>query len=405
MSSHDGRHLMAGLTLKFIHSERMDMASNNGRVNKAASAVGLEVTKQYNWSVLWSFHTAWDQPLTIKRKRETTDGGKGQYVINHIPGTIRLASKSHLPSFMKSVGIASTTPITYLMPEDIDNFSSAVAKNGIFDQHGLPVWLLKKKTHRGVRALTNASREYLANEKQMMVQRRVHPLLLRGLRRSFDIGIYVLVSSIKPLRVYVFEKALVRICEKEYPTSAAGFDDPATFVISKYTPIWQLPFFYPDLAKCEQSAACALRRALDSQGHSGAGLFKEMEGVVMKLLGQMQPSSIAGARRMEFAPEAMFELFRFDFMVDSSARPILTEVNFSPNLVGAHPEDERTKDELLRDTLRIVTRRLQMPMPKSATAEEVGASELSVLGSFRKMEIPNNERNEHPHEQMPEILR
>ena len=27
MSSHDGRHLMAGLTLKFIHSERMDMAS------------------------------------------------------------------------------------------------------------------------------------------------------------------------------------------------------------------------------------------------------------------------------------------------------------------------------------------------------------------------------------------
>ena len=83
----------------------------------------------------------------------------------------------------------------------------------------------------------------------------------------------------------------------------------------------------------------------------------------------------------------------------------MTEVNFSPNLVGAHPEDERTKDELLRDTLRIVTRRLQMPMPKSATAEEVGASELSVLGSFRKMEIPNNERNEHPHEQMPEILR
>ena len=50
-----------------------------------------------------------------------------------------------------------------------------------------------------------------------------------------------------------------------------------------------------------------------------------------------------------------FELFRFDFMVDEAARPLLTEVNLSPNMVPAHPEDGRVKAALLKDALRLVS--------------------------------------------------
>ena len=393
---------LAAFSLKFLGHERDDLVSNNARVKMSATAAGMPVTPGHDWSLIWTFHTAWDSPNVIKRKRELPDRGKGRMLINHIPGTLRMASKAHLPAFMRSAGIPNTTPPTYQLPEEMDKFMGALSKSGLYDQHGFPVWLLKKKTHRGVRALTNGTRAYLTAERHMMVQRRVHPLLFRGLRRSFDIGLYVLVSSIEPLRAYVYEKALVRVCEAEYPTSASDFSNEATFVISKYTPIWNLPFFAADLAKCDNSAVCALRRKLDEQGHNSAALFGEMKAVIMKLLAQLQPSSVAGAKRMDFAPETLFELFRFDFMVDAVARPSLTEVNFSPNLAGTHPEDERTKDGLVQDTLRIVTRRLQLP--PSATAEEIAAAEVAVAGHFRKMDIQGLGREELPHERMAEIL-
>ena len=37
---------------------------------------------------------------------------------------------------------------------------------------------------------------------EAIVQERVKPLLLRGLGRSFDVGLYVLVSSAHPLRAW-----------------------------------------------------------------------------------------------------------------------------------------------------------------------------------------------------------
>ena len=72
------------------------------------------------------------------------------------------------------------------------------------------------------------------------------------------------------LRVYAFDRALVRTCERAFPKTAHAFrTDPAAFVINHYTPIWELPFFADALRHCDNSAACALRRALDAQGHDG----------------------------------------------------------------------------------------------------------------------------------------
>ena len=92
------------------------------------------------------------------------------------------------------------------------------AARGAVDAAGWPNWLSKAKTHRGVRALRSADASSLAALGAALVQERVRPLLLPSLRRAFDIGLYVVVSSVRPLRVYAHDVALVRFCEAEYPT-------------------------------------------------------------------------------------------------------------------------------------------------------------------------------------------
>ena len=49
----------------------------------------------------------------------------------------------------------------------------------------------------------------------MIVQEYINnPMLINGLK--FDIRIYVLMTSIEPLRLYIFEDGLVRFATKSY---------------------------------------------------------------------------------------------------------------------------------------------------------------------------------------------
>lgn len=60
--------------------------------------------------------------------------------------------------------------------------------------------------------------------------------------RKFDIGIYVIMTSVNPLRVYTFNTdVLLRFCAKKYlPFNSSDLD---SYVVGDdYTPIWEVFF-------------------------------------------------------------------------------------------------------------------------------------------------------------------
>lgn len=348
------------------HSLRiLESGSHLSPIRDAAREAKFSVGADENWDILWSFRTPWDAPLYKARVKK--NWSRPPTLVNHLPGTLKLASKAHLPKFVREAGLANDTPVSYLLPEQLDELTSALSQSPLTDPAGLPLWLLKSKQHRGVRVLVNRSRAGLAAQAPAIVQRRVRPLILKGLGRMFDIGLYVLVSQIKPLRVYAFDRALVRVCDLPFPRSHAEFvATPGSYVIKHYSPVWTLPFFRASLKACDRSASCALKRKLRAQGHDADALWRRMEGVAASLLADLRPTVGTAMSRQGLAPGEAFELFRFDFLVDESSRPILTEVNLSPNMVAAHPEDGAVKRSLLTQLMRIVTVRLPPPRPAAS---------------------------------------
>lgn len=345
-------------------------------VRAAANELGIPAsTGGDDWEVLWSYRTPWSADA-LKARAATR--ARRRTLVNHMPGTLRIASKAHLPQLARAAGLGAAIPTSFNLPEDSAAAWRAVSTQGVRDGAGFPVWLLKSKQHRGVRALLNASAAGLNASEPAIVQRRVRPLLLRGLPHAFDIGLYVLVASVRPLRVYAYERALVRFCEAPFPRDPATFvARPSSFVINHYTPIWELPFFASALRACESSAVCALRRELSAQGHDADELWHSMQRIAGSLLRALEPHIATGLQHVRLHEREVFELFRFDFLVDETARPVLTEVNLSPNLVAAHVEDGRVKAALLRDTLRIVTRQ-----PRAAAPDK------ALLGGFVPIELP-----------------
>lgn len=62
--------------------------------------------------------------------------------------------------------------------------------------------------------------------------------------RKFDIGLYVTMTSVNPLRVYVLDEVLLRFCAHDYyPFNATDLD---SYVVGDdYTPVWEVSIDAP----------------------------------------------------------------------------------------------------------------------------------------------------------------
>lgn len=123
------------------------------------------------------------------------------------------------------------------MPQDEQAFRIAYAKNQeeprihhkeITDDDNVdPLynkrWLFKSTSHRGVHFFSNLNaldialkkdQQHQSNEK-IIIAKNIEPLLLG--KYKFDIGVYVYISSINPLQIYMFDNVLLRLCKLPYP--------------------------------------------------------------------------------------------------------------------------------------------------------------------------------------------
>ena len=110
-----------------------------------------------------------------------------------------------------------------------------------------------------------------------------------------------------------------------------------------------------------------------------------MEAIAARLLAHLRPHVEGGLEKLGLSPRHVFEVFRFDYMVDEHAQPVLTEVNLSPNMVAAHAEDGKVKNALLRDLMRIVGTRTGSSAKSSAARE--AAAESAVAGGFHRVDL------------------
>lgn len=159
------------------------------------------------------------------------------------------------------------------------------------------------------------------------------PLLIDG--HKFDIGVYTIITSVNPLRVYIYSgDILFRYCPQKYfPFNPAIVDK---YVVGDdYIPTWEMPslsHYYNVLNFGMKSSFDALLR---SKGKDPEKIWNQVEEAV-RLAILSKETLISGLAQKYKNRQNFFEMARFDLIVDKHFKVWLMEANMSPNLSSAH---------------------------------------------------------------------
>lgn len=257
-------------------------------------------------------------------------------------------------------------PSGWNLPQDYEKLKQFYESRG--DQGDIPV-ILKPSMQacgNGIRCITNIQQlppdDPFLSIKSVAQYYIPRPLLLDGYKVTFRI--YVLISSIAPLRAHIFPNGLGRICSHRYTEELSSFENLfahlTNYDINKHN-IDDFMATKTDGMDGSDFATDGLRTDflsvmayLKKSGHDTEDLWRKMkETTALTLLATDSKISSVSSSLVKFRGTT-FEILGFDFLIDQDMNPWILEVNHGPNLEPHTELETDLKRAMLRDALQLV---------------------------------------------------
>jgi len=310
----------------------------------------------------WNFY--WANVHTVKQIFLPENGIRLEpwQLINHFPNHYELTRKDlmvkNLKRYQKSMrkeGVEAASldfvPVTYLLPQDYSLFVEE------FRKHPNTTWIMKPTSRsqgKGIFLFNKLGqvKKWAAGQmpasgkaaENYVVSRYIDdPLLIGG--KKFDLRLYAVVCSYRPLKVYLSTLGFARFCNEKYSNEIHDIDNMYVHLTNvaiqkhgeayneKHGNKWPLENLKTYIAGIHGSGVC--RR-----------LWSEIENVVI--------SSLKACQNVMINDRHCFELYGFDIIIDSNLKPWLIEVNASPSLTASTRADRLLKTKVIHDTLMAV---------------------------------------------------
>ena len=327
--------------------------------------------------------------------------------VNHIPGNNCLTIKSRLDATLRSMrervmaacgeesALARRTafvPTVYSMPDDYHALLSAA----VDDPDRL--WMLKPKNGargRDIRLLDDVA-ETPTGDRWLVQDYLSRPHLMNN--RKYVLRLYIVVSAVEPLRVYVYEEGFAKLASCPY-----SLQDRSNPYVHQTNPDVnarnadaESPVVFIDFTR--------YRAWLREQGHDDQKLFERIDDLIALTMIGARESMRSATARFGADPRGCYELIGLDCLVDEDLNPWLLECNLSPSLgVCAAPADggvveEQVKHQLVTDMVALVglndsnRQRVGADGSPDELAAEADAESLRAGGFRRVYPTPEPER-------------
>ena len=308
-----------------------------------------------DWNVYWaSVHT-------VKHIFNPDHGYRlnDRQILNHFPNHYELTRKDLMVKNIKryakelakeGLHVPLFVPTTYMLPADYSLFVEE------FRRRPNTTWIMKPTSKaRGICIFIVNKLSQIkkwANNKwasgsmrdNYVISRYLdNPLLIGG--KKFDLRLYALVTSYRPLRVYMYREGFCRFSGARYSNDNANLDN--MFMHLTNVSIQTKADDYND----KHGGKWSLRNfRLYIEGQFGqeraAQVFEDIERIILLSLKSVQSVVINDKH--------CFECYGYDVLVDDNLKSWLIEINASPSLSATTHSDRVMKHKLINDIFRVV---------------------------------------------------
>eukprot|EP00826_Nyctotherus_ovalis_P002152 TRINITY_DN10406_c0_g1_i4.p1 TRINITY_DN10406_c0_g1~~TRINITY_DN10406_c0_g1_i4.p1 ORF type:complete len:788 (-),score=142.32 TRINITY_DN10406_c0_g1_i4:197-2560(-) len=327
------------------------MARNDPHiVHCVLEANGLQPSDK-SWSLLWS-----NNSFKMYMYKELNEYQR----VNHFPGSYEMTRKDRLCENVvqrqQKYGKAlfDVIPDTYTLPDEFADFYEHFQE---LKKTGKPnMWILKPKSlsrGRGIHLIADPSDVPI--EESCIISRYIHnPLLINGLK--FDIRLYVVLTSIDPLLIYVYNEGLTRFCTEKYDMLSKDnrYSHLTNYSINKKNKKFIANKSADSDNIGQKWSVTALNTYLQDNGVDVQQLWTRIYDLVIRTFIACEPPLCASYKKFVEHKRNCFELFGFDILLDESLKPWLMEVNLSPSLACETPLDFQIKSNLIADLFTLI---------------------------------------------------
>lgn len=287
-------------------------------------------------------------------------------------------------------------PVTFALPTDYKQFVDEYHKNP------QATWILKpcgKSQGTGIMLIQNLAKlkkwskesknaiEHPCPAKDTYVISRYidNPLLIGG--KKFDLRLYVLVTTFRPLKAYMYQNGFCRFCTVKYDRSVQELDN--MYVHLTNVSVQSKGTDY----NCQHGGKLGLNNLkLYLEGTRG----REVTSRLFEQINWMVVHSLKAVAPVMSNDRHCFECYGYDIIVDDNLKPWLIEVNASPSMTATTVHDRILKNRLIENMLAIVLPPDGMPdarWSKTPTAEAMG--DFVTLIDEDTIPRKNQENSEH----------
>ncbi|XP_067856186.1 polyglutamylase complex subunit TTLL1 [Heptranchias perlo] len=330
----------------------------------------IQVSENEDWNFYWMNVQTIRNAFSVENGYRLSD----DQIVNHFPNHYELTRKDlmikNIKRYRKELEKEGSllaekdengkyihldfVPVTFMLPADYNMFVEEFRKNP------LSTWIMKpcgKAQGKGIFLINKLSqikkwsRDNKASNFVTTPSKEIYvislyidsPLLIGG--KKFDLRFYVLVTSIRPLKCYMYKLGFCRFCTVKYTPNTNELDNMfvhlTNVAIQKhgddYNPIHGGKWTVSNLKLYLESTRG--KKVTDK-------LFDEIHWMIVQ--------SLKAAAPVMTNDKHCFECYGYDIIIDNKLKPWLIEVNASPSLASSTANDRIMKYNLINDTLNIV---------------------------------------------------
>lgn len=244
-------------------------------------------------------------------------------------------------------------PETYYYPFDKDIIINKF-KDYSLDVNNL--WLVKPIDLDGGRGIFLFESLKMLNYSKYVITKYVTNINLIK-NKKYDLRIYVLVTSLKPLIIYLYKDGLVRIASKNYSLDINSIGDKYIHLtntdVNKYNKDYNKPKNYSD----ENANIWNLKtyqKHLNKNKIDWNNIHEKIIDVIIKVIVSVQEQILNKIEKDNLNERSFFNIVGFDILITDKYEPVLLEVNYSPSVDIYDELDKILKTNLLVDTFNLV---------------------------------------------------